>query len=41
MEVGLTMLVSLGVGWASVLLGFGAREDLEKNFLGLGMCHNT
>lgn len=36
----LTMLVSLGVGWALVLLGFGAREDLEF-FLGVGLSHNT
>lgn len=41
MQAGLTTLVSLGVGWASVLLGFGAREDLEIFFWGLGMCHNT
>lgn len=36
MEVELAMFVSLGVEWALVLLGFGAREDLvKKNFLGL------
>ena len=36
MEVELAMLASLGVGWALVLLGFGAREDLVKKFfLGL------
>lgn len=37
MEVELAMLVSLGVGRALVLLGFGGREDLVKKiFLGLG-----
>jgi hypothetical protein len=36
-EVELTLLVSLGVGWALVLLGFGGREDLVKIFfLGFG-----
>lgn len=30
------MLVSLEVGWPLDLLGFGARQDLEKFFLGVG-----
>jgi hypothetical protein len=34
------MLVSLEVGWSLDLLGFGAREDLENFFLGVGVWKN-
>lgn len=40
-EVGLTMLVSLGVGWTLDLLGFGVRSDFEIPFLGFGVWKNT
>ena len=36
MGVRRTMLVRLGVGWALVLLGFEAGQDLENFFLGVG-----
>jgi hypothetical protein len=35
LEVELAMLVSLGVGWALVLLGFGGWKDLVKIFFGV------